>query len=79
MTSRRTRRGKKRKPKIIPREAFTVPEFCEAHRISRATFYNAKNRGVGPAVANVLGRVIITAESAAKWRAERTAMSEAGK
>ena len=37
------RKGQRRK--VLPKgAAFTIPEFCDAHRISRATFYNMKNR-----------------------------------
>ena len=67
------KRRRKRQRAAAPRAAYTVPEFCEAHRISRATFYNAKKRGRGPAVMYVEGRVIITQEAAAEWRREGTA------
>jgi hypothetical protein len=55
--------------------AFTIAEFCTAHRISRATYYNLKQRGQAPDEARVLGRIIITKESAAAWRRKRTAAS----
>ena len=32
----------------MDRVAFTVPEFCEAFRISRAHLYNLIGRGEGP-------------------------------
>ena len=70
---REKKRRRKRQRAAAPRAAYTVPEFCEAHRISRATFYNAKKRGRGPAVMYVEGRVIITQEAAAEWRREGTA------
>ena len=31
-----------------PRAAFTVAEFCEAHRISQAKYYEMKKEGWGP-------------------------------
>ena len=68
---RRKRREEKRRE--VPPAAYTVPEFCEAHRISRATFYNQKNAGLGPALMYVNARVLITFEAAADWRRERTA------
>jgi hypothetical protein len=30
-----------------PRAAFTVAEFCEAHRISQAKYYEMKKEGMG--------------------------------
>jgi hypothetical protein len=56
-----------------PLDAFTIPEFCAAHRISRAHYYVLRARGLGPDEAELLGRVIITKEAAAAWRRKRTA------
>jgi hypothetical protein len=56
--------------------AYTIPEFCEAHRISRTHFYELQRRGLGPDVAELLGKKIITHESAGKWRRQRTAASK---
>jgi hypothetical protein len=50
------------------RAAFTIPEFCEAHRISRAHYYVIKKAGLGPREMRVLNRVIITVEAARDWR-----------
>ena len=76
--AQRRRRAKKRQRKKqrraeAPRAAYTIPEFCEAHRISRATYYNVKKAGRGPREKHVLGRIIITGEAAADWRSEGTA------
>jgi hypothetical protein len=51
--------------------AFTISEFCNAHRISRSKFYILKNKGLGPRVTDVDGKQIITIEDAATWRRER--------
>jgi hypothetical protein len=51
------------------RAAFTIAEFCHAHRISRSTYYNLKKVGKGPREKEVFGRIIITNEAAAEWRA----------
>jgi hypothetical protein len=56
--------------------AHTIPEFCQAHRISRAHFYNLQRRGLGPDVTELLGRKIVTHESAQRWRRQRTAASK---
>jgi hypothetical protein len=57
-------------------DAYTIAEFCKAHRISRSTYYVLKNRGLGPDETHLLDRIIITKESAAAWRRKRTAASK---
>ena len=69
--------SKRARRKKVRLEAYTIREFCVAHRISRATYYNLKNKNKGPAEAHLLGRVIITRESAAAWRQARTAAGRA--
>jgi hypothetical protein len=54
-----------------PRAAFTVPEFCEAHRISQAKYYEMKKEGWGPAEMSVGRRRLISYEAASVWRRER--------
>src|SRR5262245_58885294 len=54
------------------RKAFTIDEFCWAHAISRAHYYVLKAHDLGPDEMRVLGKIIITAEAAARWR-KRTA------
>jgi len=48
--------------------AFTVPEFCAAHRISRALFYILARKGHGPAVMKAGRRTLISHEAAKEWR-----------
>src|SRR5256885_10624983 len=48
--------------------AFTVDEFAEAFRLSRATVYNMWRDGRGPAKMRVRGRVLISREAADRWR-----------
>jgi predicted DNA-binding transcriptional regulator AlpA len=48
--------------------AFSIPEFCRWHGISRAHFYNLSKSGDGPAVMRVGRRTLISAEAAAEWR-----------
>jgi hypothetical protein len=54
-----------------PRAAFTVPEFCEAHRISVAKYYEIKKEGWGPVEMEVGRRRLISYEAASVWRRER--------
>jgi hypothetical protein len=53
------------------RAAFTVPEFCEAHRISQAKYYEMKKEGWGPVEMEVGRRRLISYEAASVWRRER--------
>jgi hypothetical protein len=59
----------------IPHRAFTISEFCQAHRISRGKFYEIKKKGIAPRITNVDGVQIITEEDAATWRRERAEAS----
>jgi hypothetical protein len=54
-------------------EAFTVPEFCEAHRISEGFYYKLKRLGLGPIETKLLSKVIITKENAEAWRRQQGA------
>ncbi len=48
--------------------AFSIPQFCERHDISRALFYKLLKEGHGPAVMKAGRRTLISAEAAASWR-----------
>ena len=50
-----------------PRLALSIPEFCEAHRISEGLYYKLKKQGKGPREMKVGARTLITFESAAEW------------
>src|SRR5260370_21874123 len=52
----------------VPPAAFTVPEFCSAHRISRALFYIMARDGRGPRLIKAGRRTLISAEAAEHWR-----------
>ncbi len=47
--------------------AQSIPEFCRAHGISRATYYNL-NPEDRPREMRVLTRVLISREASAEWR-----------
>lgn len=51
--------------------AFTVDEFCAAHRIGRAKLYKLWAQGVGPQLIKIGTKNLISAEAAAAWRAAR--------
>jgi|SRR6516162_6901896 hypothetical protein len=58
------------------RRAYTIKEFCEAHRISRSALYALWREGIGPRFISIGIKKLITVEAAAAWRRER---EEAGK
>jgi predicted DNA-binding transcriptional regulator AlpA len=47
---------------------YSVPEFCRAHRISRALFYKLAAQHKAPPICKVGSRSLISAEDAAAWR-----------
>jgi len=49
-------------------QAYSIPQFCSAHSISRALFYLLLKDGRAPAVMKVGRRTLISAEAAAAWR-----------
>lgn len=57
--------------------AYTIDEFCKAHRISRAYYFKLKQRRIGPREMHVGSRVIISREAAADWRREREVVDHA--
>jgi hypothetical protein len=60
-----------------PTVAFTVAEFCLAHKISQAFYYELKRAGLGPREMVLGRRRIISGEAAADWRRARAAADEA--
>ena len=57
---------------ICPPVAYTIAEFCHAHRISVALYYELKRSGRGPREIHLNSRRVISAEAAAEWRARNT-------
>jgi hypothetical protein len=53
--------------------AFGVEEFCRLHRISLQLYYKMRQKGLTPAEFRVGSRVLISRESAERWRREREA------
>jgi hypothetical protein len=53
--------------KINQRAAYTVDEFCDDYRISRAKLYELWNAGRGPRCKRDGKWVIITREDAQEW------------
>jgi len=51
--------------------AMSIKAFCALHAISEDQFYKMQREGWGPATMKVGSRTLVSAESAARWRAER--------
>jgi hypothetical protein len=47
--------------------AYTIPEFCNSHRISRAKLYQLWAAGAGPRYINIGVKRIISVEAAEAW------------
>lgn len=60
--------------RVVP-AAFTIPEFCAAHRISRALFYILAREGRAPAIIKAGRRTLVSVEAAANWRRAMEASS----
>ena len=60
--------------------AYTIPEFCVAHRIGRSALYKLWSEGNGPRRIQVgtgrSSKVLISLEAAADWRREREAATK---
>jgi len=54
-------------------QAYSIPEFCQAHGFSRASYFNLKKMGKTPREMRVGARVLISREAAEQWRREREA------
>jgi hypothetical protein len=53
--------------------AFTIAEFCRAHRMSQTSYFELKKNGLGPDEMAAGRRRIISYEAAARWRKAREA------
>ena len=56
----------------MDQQAFSIPEFCAAHRLSRAFLYQLMKDGRAPAFMKIGRRRLITVEAAAAWRQRMT-------
>jgi hypothetical protein len=57
------------------RAAYTVDEFCTAHRISRSKLYELWVRGKGPRYIQIDTKKIISIEAASDWRRDLEAVA----
>ena len=55
--------------------ARSITDFCRAHGISRATFYNLAKIGKAPRTMRVAGRRLVSIEAERDWRRQMEADS----
>jgi hypothetical protein len=63
VTGRKINKPKQKPPAL----AMTIPELCEAARISVAMFFKIKKQGFGPRETKFGARTVITMASANEW------------
>lgn len=59
----------------VPRAAYSIAEFCAAHRLSESMYFKMRNQGLGPDEMSVGSRRIISFEAAERWRRARETLS----
>ena len=74
--SRRERRAAQ-SGRAYPHGSFTVSEWCQHRRISRAMLYKLMGEGLGPATYLVGKRRYVSPEADAAWLASREAEAAA--
>lgn len=57
-------------------DAFRIREFCERHGFSLAHYYRLREDGLGPVEMRAGNRVLISKESAQRWRRQLEAESK---
>jgi hypothetical protein len=63
-------------PAPVAMAAYTIKEFCFAHRISVDHYFKQQRKGLGPRVMRVGSRSLISFESARAWRHAREVAAE---
>src|SRR5215472_10031146 len=76
-TKPRRKAPKRHEPRGPPLErvAYTIPEFAEAHRISVAQYFALKKKRMTPPEMKLGGKLVISVEAAAAWRAAMTTLA----
>ena len=63
-------------PKKPDVDAYSIRQFCRRHDLWIGFFYKLQAQGLAPAVMRVGARVLVSAEAASRWRAEREHKAE---
>jgi len=59
------------KTESVEVDAYTIPQFCNRHSISRATFYKIQKEGNAPKIFYCGKKPLVSIEAAREWRAVR--------
>ena len=51
--------------------AYSIAEFCDAHRMSVSFYFKMRSLGLGPEENRTLDHVTVSGESAKRWRRKR--------
>lgn len=54
--------------KPVELQAYTIPQFCEAHGISIDTYFRMQRTGTGPVIKKIGQSTRISVEAARAWR-----------
>jgi hypothetical protein len=66
-------------PRLAELHAFTIEQFCLLNNISLATYKRLVKAGEGPELMRIrTGKVLISAESARRWRRSREKIQKVG-
>jgi len=71
------RRGRPQQARAPPDEdddacdAYDIPTFCRRHKISESFYFKLRLQGLAPRTMKIGKRVLISRESARRWREER--------
>ena len=60
----------------VPAAAYSIREFCAAHRLSESMYFKLRHQGLGPDEMSVGSRRIISFEAAERWRRAREAQND---
>ena len=61
----------------VPAAAYSIREFCAAHRLSESMYFKLRNQGLGPDEMSVGSRRLISFEAAERWRRARESAATA--
>jgi len=67
----RYKRKRPHRPSLIPRVAYTIREFCEAHGLSEGMYHKLKKDRLQPKEMKIGRHIMISHEAAADWRRAR--------
>lgn len=76
MSDRERQRRAEQSRRDRERGSFTVGEWCEYRRISKAMFYKLAQQGLAPATYRVGAKRLISDEADAAWMREREAEAD---